>query len=234
MGAFPQHALAQTGSESTNTVLEPIEVTARRDPEPVSNVPLSVDVVRPNETLEGPSNAATDLSRRVPNYSVNDVDNPRQGFSAIRGIGTLGFPLNPFDTTVSYTLNGAPISLYGGFQQLLDVNRVEVVRGPQNVLFGRSSQAGTVNIVPNEPDGTRDVRLLGEIGTKGEYLVDAIAAGTLIPNVLNGRGAVRFTGGNGFVPNLFNGDTLPNRDIGAARGSLRWFAGERTDRKSVV
>lgn len=219
----PSPALAQQPM-----MLDTIEVTARRDPERLIDVPVSLEVVRPAESIEAPSNTAVDLSRSVPNYAVTDVGNPRQAFSAVRGVGTLGFPLNPFDTTVGYTLNGAPLSLYAGFQQLLDVNRVEVLRGPQNVLFGRSSQGGTVNIVPNEPDGVRDIRLRGEIGTRGEYLVDAIAGGTIIPGQLNGRGAIRFTGGNGSVPNLVNGDDLPMREIGAARGSLRAFLSERT------
>ncbi|WP_166302529.1 hypothetical protein [Bradyrhizobium sp. 2S1] len=46
--------------------------------------------------------------------------------------------------------------------------------------------------------------------------------------MLNGRGAIRFTGGHGDVKNMLSGENLPNSDIGAARGSLRWFAGDRT------
>jgi iron complex outermembrane recepter protein len=215
-------------SARSQTVLETIEVTARRDPEQLADVPMSVDVVRPHESLEGPSNAAIDISRRVPNYSVTDVGNPLFAFGAIRGVGTLSFPQNPFDSTIGYALNGTPLSMYGGTQQLLDVTRVEVLRGPQNVLFGRSSQGGTINIIPAEPDGVRDIRLRGEIGTRGEYLTDLIAGGTIVPGVLNGRGAIRFTGGSGNVKNLIGGEDLPNRDIAAARGALRWFLGERT------
>jgi iron complex outermembrane receptor protein len=216
-------------AEGTTILLDEIHVTARRSSEPLSEVPVSVGVVTPREIeLESPAAAAVDISRSIPNYSVTDVGNPLFAFGAIRGVGTLSFPQNPFDSTVGYALNGNPISLYAGTQQLLDVSRVEVLRGPQNVLFGRSSQGGTVNIVTAEPDGVRDVRIRGEIGTDGNYLTDVIAGGTLIPDVLNGRGAVRFTGGHGNVTNLTDNSDLADFQIGAARGSLRWFAGDRT------
>ena len=219
----------QAWGQSDTVVLDPIEVTARRSTERLADVPVSVEVVSPQGMeMESPSNAAIDISRRVPNYAVADVGNPLFAFGAIRGVGTLGFPQNPFDSTIGYALNGTPLSMYAGTQQLLDVSRVEVLRGPQNVLFGRSSQGGTINIIPNEPDGTRDIRVRGEIGTRGEYLTDVIAGGTLIPGVLNARGAIRFTGGNGNVKNLIGGEKLPEREIGAARGSLRWLLGDRT------
>jgi len=220
---------ATTQVEKGTIVLKPITVTARRDAEDAASVPVSIGLAdQSTVSFENPSNAAIDVSRSIPNYSVNDVGNPLFAFGAIRGVGTLSFPMNPFDSTISYAQNGTPISMYAGSQQYLDVTRVEVMRGPQNVLFGRASQGGTVNIVTGEPDGTRDFRIRGEIGTNSEYLTDFIAGGTIIPDVLNGRGAIRFTGGNGEVKNLTDGSDLPDRQIGAARGSLRWFAGENT------
>lgn len=209
--------------------LEALQVTARREAEPLANIPVSIGLVTAREIgLESPANAAVDISRSVPNYSVTDVGNPLFAFGAIRGVGTLSFPQNPFDSTVGYALNGNPLSLYAGSQQLLDVQRVEVLRGPQNVLFGRSSQGGTVNIVTAEPDGERELKVRGEIGTNSTYLTDVIAGGTLIPGVLNARGAVRFSSGKGDVTNLLDGSKLPDYDIGAARGALRWFLGEST------
>lgn len=228
--AQAQATRSGAGNAGANSVtLEEIEVTARRRPEKLSDVPVSVDLAQPSDIeLEAPSNAAVDISRRIPNYSVTDVGNPLFAFGAIRGIGTLGLALNPFDTSIGYALNGTPISLYAATQQYLDVQRIEVLRGPQNVLYGRSSEGGTVNIVTAEPDGVRDVRVRGEVGTRGNYLTDLIVGGTIIPGVLNGRGAIRYTGGNGDVKNVFGGDSLPNREIGAARGSLRWMLGDST------
>lgn len=228
--AFPQTTQPDPGeAQPAGLVLEPIVVTARRSPEALTNVPASVGLVQQKDIeLEAPGDAATDIARRVPNYSVTVPGNPLFAFGAIRGVGTLSFPQNPFDSTIGYALGGVPISMYAGSQQLLDISRVEVLRGPQNVLFGRSSEGGTVNLVPVEPDGTRDIRVRGEIGTEGNYLTDLIAGGTILPDVLDGRAAIRFTGADGNVKNLIDGDDLPESDIGAARGSLRWYAGDRT------
>ncbi|AYD03589.1 TonB-dependent receptor [Neorhizobium sp. NCHU2750] len=218
---------ADTGSDATT--LKPITITARRDAEDISSVPVSVGLASSATImLESPSNASVDVSRNIPNYNVNDVGNPLFAFGAIRGVGTLSFPMNPFDSTISYAQNGMPISMYSGSQQYLDVTRVEVLRGPQNVLFGRASQGGTINIVTGEPDGTRDIRVRGEYGSNNEYLTDLIAGGEILPDVLNGRGAIRLTGGKGDVKNLTDGSDLPDRNIAAGRGSLRWFAGDNT------
>lgn len=209
--------------------LDPVEVTARRIAEPLADVPASVGVLQQRDIeLAAPTDAAVEISRQVPNYSVTSPGNPLFAFGAIRGVGTLSFPQNPFDSTIGYALNGVPLSMYAGTQQLLDVARVEVLRGPQNVLFGRSSEGGTINIVTAEPDGRRDFRLRGEIGTGGNYLTDLIAGGTILPGILAGRAAIRFTGGNGNVRNLIGGQDLPESEIGAARGSLRWSIGDRT------
>jgi iron complex outermembrane receptor protein len=226
--------VAQAGAQpssarSESVTLDTLEVTARRTAEPLANVPVSVGVATPADiAFEAPSNAAIDISRRIPNYSVTDVGNPLFAFGAIRGVGTLSFPQNPFDSTIGYALNGTPLSLYAGTQQLLDVQRVEVLRGPQNVLFGRSSEGGTVNIVPTEADGVRDLRIRSEFGTRGNFFTDLIAGGTIIPDVLNGRAAIRFTGGGGDVKNILNGQNLPDREIAAARGALRWYLGDAT------
>ncbi|CAM5314470.1 Pesticin receptor [Mycolicibacterium aubagnense] len=229
-----EHASAQSSEKvdldsSSATLLPRITITARREAENLFDVPVSVGIADSAVvSTENPSNAAIDVSRSIPNYNVNDVGNPLFAFGAIRGIGTLSFPMNPFDSTISFAQNGMPISMYAASQQFLDVSRVEVMRGPQNVLFGRASQGGAVNIVTAEPDGERDLRIRGEIGTNGEYLTDLIAGGQIVEGVLNGRGALRFTGGKGDVKNLIDGSDLPERQISAGRGSLRWFAGDRT------
>lgn len=192
-------------------------------------MPVSVGVAQqPEVNLQPPTDAAVQVSGSIPNYSVTSPGNPLFAFGAIRGVGTLSFPQNPFDSTISYALNGVPISLYAGTQQLLDVSRVEVLRGPQNVLFGRSSEGGTVNLVTGAPDGMRDIRLRDEVGTDGNYLTDMIAGGAIVPDRLNGRIAVRLTGGNGNVRNQIGGKNLPSSNVGAARGSLRWQADDRT------
>lgn len=214
---------------SGGLLLDPIMVTARRSSETLTNVPVSVGIVQKQDIeMQSPLDAAVDISRQVPNYSVTVPGNPLFAFGAIRGVGTLSFPQNPFDSTIGYALNGTPISMYAGSQQLLDVSRVEVLRGPQNVLFGRSSEGGTVNIVTAAPDGVRDIRARAEFGSNANYLTEFIAGGAIVPEVLDGRIAARMTGGNGNVTNLIGGQNLPDIDIGAVRGSLRWHAGDRT------
>ena len=201
--------------------LQPITiVTARRVDEDILDVPASVSSVEIDNVAENASDAATNAALGVPNYSVTDLEWPAADFGSIRGVGNLILPQNPFDVTVGYNVNGQPVSLSGGFPQLLDVERIEVVRGPQNVLYGRGSQGGSINYVTRQPDGQRDFRIRGEIGTDGTYLTDVIIGGALTEDVA-GRLALRAAGQDGFVRNDFIGRELGENEIAAARGSLR-------------
>ena len=202
-------------------------VTARRVDEDILDVPASVSSVQIDELLESAPNAATDAARNIPNYSVADLEWPASSFASIRGVGNLIFPQNPYDTTISYNLNGQPLSLSAAFTQLLDVERIEVVRGPQNVLYGRGSLGGSVNYVTRQPDGERDLRLRGEIGTQGVFLSDLIMGGQLTEGVA-GRLALRAAGEDAFVRNDFINKDLGESDITAARGSLRFDLSDRT------
>ncbi len=195
-------------------------VTARRVDEDILDVPASVSSVELDDLTDNAPDAAANVARSIPNYSAIDIESPASNFASIRGVGNLIFPQNPFDTTVGYNVNGQPVSLSAGFQQLLDVDRVEVVRGPQNVLYGRGSQGGSVNYVTRQPDGRRDFRIRGEIGTDGTYLTDLIMGGTLKEGVA-GRLALRTAGQDGFVRNDLINQEMGENDIAAARGSLR-------------
>lgn len=205
-----------------------IVVTARRVDEDILDVPASVSTTAVDEILDSATNEATEIARRIPNYNVIDTDWPRANFGAIRGVGNLTFPQNPFDTTIGYSLNGQPLSLFAAYLQLLDVERVEVVRGPQNVLFGRGSQGGSVNYVTKEPDRERDVRFVAEVGTDETYLTDGIIGGSIGENVA-GRLAFRATGQGGFVKNNLIREELGESEIMAARSSVRFFLGPDTE-----
>nr|WP_258868983.1 TonB-dependent receptor plug domain-containing protein [Alkalilimnicola ehrlichii] len=139
-------------------------------------------------------------------------------------MGLMGHPVSPFDGTVSFALNGQPLSGDAGFTQSLDIERIEVLRGPQNILFGRSSQGGTINIVPNLPDWQRERRVAAQLGSDGQYLTDLIV-GDAITDGVAARAAVRFAGADGYMDNVGTGNELGRNRLGAARGSVTFDLG---------
>ncbi|MBW9065816.1 TonB-dependent receptor [Rhizobium herbae] len=210
----------QTNAEADVTVLDPIVVTARKTYEDLKNVPESITVVPPESLLAAPFDPGAAIARNSPNVQWINRATGSQFFS-IRGVSSLGTPVNFSDGTVAFNIDGVPNSLMSASNVLLDVNRIEVMRGPQGTLWGSNALGGAINVVTNQPDGARDIHVTSEIGTNGYRMGEMVLGGNIIPDALDGRMAVRFGHQNGDVRSLFT-DDLGERDIAAFRGGLRF------------
>ena len=232
---LPAHTAAQsqptsseTQSESGPLVLEPVTVTARKREELLIEVPIAVTVVRPESTTLSSFDSAGSISRAVPNFTINDSGNTRLTFGSIRGVGILTQPLSPVDTAVGWAIDGTVQPTFGSNSQLLDVERIEVLRGPQNTLFGRGTQGGAVNVVTKRPSFDREFSLASELGESEYRQVDAVANGALVPGLAAGRLAVRYSSYGGDIENISTGGQDGETDLGAARASLLLTPGRRT------
>lgn len=144
-----------------------------------------------------------------------------QQFFSTRGVSSLGTPVNFSDGTVAFSIDGVPNSLMSASNLLLDVNRVEVIRGPQGTLWGSTALVGTIDVVNNKPDGKRELHMTGEVGSNDYRMGEMVLGGNIIPNRLDGRMAVRLGYQDGDIASLFT-DDLGKRDIAAFRGGLRF------------
>jgi iron complex outermembrane recepter protein len=143
-----------------------IVVTATRRASPLSDVPIAVSAVTA-ETLQ--NSGGTDirsLNQLAPSLLVSSTGNEANGSARIRGIGTVGD--NPgLESSVAVFIDGVYRSRTGvGLNELGEVERVEVLRGPQGTLFGRNASAGLINIVTKKP--SFDFGATGEL-TYGNY-----------------------------------------------------------------
>jgi iron complex outermembrane receptor protein len=217
-----ERALAQS------VMLDEITVTARKRPELEKDIPISLTTIegaRLDDLSKTRSNA--DLARSVPNFNFVDFGGQSSNLANIRGVGSFS-PVSPDDTSVVFYVDEAPQSVYGIAPSLLDTERVEVLRGPQGTLFGRNAQGGAVNIVSRVPTFDRSFAVTGEVGTKSYGLGELVANSPLVPNVLAGRIAARYTTFGGDVPNILLGGNDAATQIGAFRGSLLFTPNERT------
>lgn len=216
----------QTNAEADVTVLDPIVVTARKTNEDLKNVPESITVVPPESLMAAPFDPGAAIARNSPNVQWINRATGSQFFS-IRGVSSLGTPVNFSDGTVAFSIDGVPNSLMSASNVLLDVNRIEVMRGPQGTLWGSNALGGAINVVTNQPDGARDIHVTSEIGTNGYRMGEMVLGGNIIPDALDGRMAVRFGHQNGDIRSLFT-DDLGERDIAAFRGGLRFTGIDNT------
>ena len=239
--AFATIALAVAGTafaQEDATALEEITVTAQRVAEDVQDVPIAVTALSgamlEDEQIINPS----DLQLNAPNVSFTATNFGGSSFS-IRGIGNLVIGRTG-ESGVSLHLNEIAVPTNLNSVEFFDMERVEILRGPQGTLFGRNATGGAINFVTKRPeaeswDGFVDLEL-------GSYDHRRWKGALNIP--LGSRIAVRLAGfqlgRDGYIDNLAagqtdaNGNVLPGidddvdgRDIRAWRGTAAWQITDR-------
>ncbi|MGC4027877.1 MAG: TonB-dependent receptor [Steroidobacteraceae bacterium] len=207
----------QAGNDST--VLEEIVVTAQKRAESLRDVPLSVNAVSGDKLAEAGIVRMDDLKAYVPNLQMTETGIANNIY--IRGIGS---GLNQgFEQSVSVYSDG--IYRGRGTQSRLpffDLARIEVLRGPQPVLFGKNAVAGAVNLVSNQPGSEFEalLRLSDDFETH-DRIATAVMSGPL-SETFGARGALYYRNADGYVRNLTLDRSEPQRRDMGGRVTLTW------------
>jgi len=206
--------------EEAAVELQSVTVTARLSEEEAKEVPFSVSVLS-GEALETRRLVTLeDALRQTPGVDVNSSGGASDANIRIRGVGSL-YQVNAEDGSVVIHMDGVPLSGRDASLSTLDVERVEILKGPQGTLFGRNSEAGAINIRSRRPTREREGYLRIEGGQEGQHLEEAAVGGAL-SETLMARLAVRNSGSDNPVDNDQTGDPVTyQRDL-AFRGSLLW------------
>ncbi len=226
---------SQEGNEENSFVLEEIIVTATKRAESLQDVPLSITALSASAIERQGIEGSDDFARQVPGIIRNSFGKNIGSFT-FRGIGTANFIEN-IQPTVAVYLDELPMtsaeSLTTPNPRLFDVERVEVLRGPQGTLFGSGSLSGAVRLVTKKADPTGfDAAASVDFGlTKSDSFRQRYNAMVNIP-LVDDRLAVRAVGyyrnEDGYMDNIRqsveNSDS--NEDWGF-RSSLRWNATDR-------
>ena len=149
-------ALAQgiaLANDPNSNRLDDIVVTAQKTSEPLSKVPISIAAVSGDALAAQHIVNYADLSRAVPNLSFSSFGGPGQSNIEIRGISS-----QAGSATTGIYLDDVPINVLNLYTtgatepHFFDIDRVEVLRGPQGTIYGASSMGGTIHFVSNQPD----------------------------------------------------------------------------------
>lgn len=179
---------APTAAED-QTGLDDIIVTAQRTEETAQRAPLPIAVVEPEELIRQNVTRAEDLSRIVPALVATASGGPNTSFF-VRGVGNT--TVNSYsDPAISFNYDGVYIGRPNATQGVFyDLQRIEVLKGPQGTLYGRNATGGAINVIPNRPR-------IGE--TSGEFQAsygnyDAIQAQAALNLPIADSGAFRIAG----------------------------------------
>ena len=206
-------------------VIEEVLVTARKRTENLQDVPAAVSAFSGEELLERGVDNIVEVARLTPNISINETTGLIAGTAQvfIRGIGN-----DPgFDQGVGVYVDDVYLNrTSGGLLEVYDVERLEVLKGPQGNLYGRNTTGGAIKYVSREPDNETRIRLEGKYGEDNLVKMRASFSGALAEDALFASFAVAKIDHDGYQTNLYDGSEFAAQDKLAMRGTLIWEAGE--------
>lgn len=222
---FP--ASAQDAAPAEEEGLGEIIVTAQRREENLQRAAIAVSTVTGDALTQQSITQATDITRLVPSLQIA----PAASFTQIylRGVGTFG--ANAFaDQGVAFNLDGVYLSRPSAPAGLFyDLERLEVLKGPQGTLYGRNASGGAVNVITAKPK-------VGEFGgfVTAEYgNYDTVKASGAINVALGSRAAFRISAQHAERDGYFS-DGYDDEDTQAVRGQLRFESGTGFDANLMI
>jgi iron complex outermembrane receptor protein len=207
---------------------EAVVVTARRVEETVQEVPIPVSVVAGNLMADAGAFNVNRLKEMIPTVQFYST-NPRNSSINVRGLGA------PFGLTNDGIEPGVGLYIDGVFYSrpasatldFLDVERVEVLRGPQGTLFGKNTTAGAINVTTKKPTFSRETDVELNYGNVGFVQGKASISGALADKIA-GRLSFSGTTREGMVRNVVTGDDLNGLNNVGVRGQVLFAASDRT------
>ena len=206
--------------------LEEVIVTAQKREQGLQDVPIAVEAFSAEQIDNLSARDIADLSVFTPNVEISQAAN--QPSYKIRGIGTSDFGIGA-DPAVGVYQDGVYIGRSGGSKVAFnDIQRVEILNGPQGTLFGRNAAAGAIQYVnnKNEDDNYGWTRLT--LGNYDRRKIDGVA-NLALTDELYLRTGISWERRDGWIDNLSNGKDLARRGYQSINGQLRWVPTSRLD-----
>lgn len=201
--------------------LEEIVVTAQYREENLQEVPVAVTAFTTEEISRAGIESTQDFVNLTPNMTMDDSFTLGNTFIQVRGVAQI----NNADSPVAIVIDGVPQNNQKQFkQELYDIERIEVLKGPQGSLYGRNAIGGAINIVSKAPGNEVDGNV--KLGAGNGGLVKAIGSisGPIVEDTVQFRLAAAYKDFDGVTDNQFLGQEVDDYETRDARGRLTWNA----------
>jgi iron complex outermembrane receptor protein len=219
---FAAPAMAQ---DAEATRVDEILVTAQKRSQRLIDVPSSIAAVSEETIRELSLQQLSEIANHVPNLAI-DASSSLNSAVYIRGVGANSRNIG-FDTRVGVYLDGVYLGQSPALnQELFDLERVEVLRGPQGALFGKNTVAGAINLISRQPDFTPETWLSARAGSYGDRQASA-RVNLPLSDTLAVKLSVNRAERDGFTDNIFDGSTTGSRDVLSWRAQARWDVSDR-------
>lgn len=220
--AGQENANAQGASASTT--LDEVVVTSRRREENLQDLPLSIAAISADAMLSQGVDNIEDVGEMVPNVVLTQGDRANHTRVVIRGIGGgSGDVTAAFGSAMYIDGHYIPSSL-GGYMSTMDIERVEVLRGPQGTLFGKNVTGGAINIISKKPGPDFDSSVTLRVGDHGEAAARGMLNMPITDNLFSRLGVAKEVT-EGYYYNRNLGKHVGDRDMTSVGAALRWEPG---------
>ena len=219
--------LAVTVDLYAQSVLEEVTVTARKRSENLQEVPISVAAFTAADIQAAGIERPVDYLSLIPNVTIVDTANVGDTQVSIRGIVST----RDAESTFAYVVDGVLITNPNAFnEELIDVEQIEVLKGPQGALYGRNAVAGAIIVNTRVPDNEFYSKVKVGYGNRNSLDASAIVSGALIEDRLTASLTGYYRDTDGFYKNEFTGeddavDYLEDRGL---RARMIWNVNDRT------
>ncbi|GAB3098067.1 TonB-dependent receptor [Aestuariicella hydrocarbonica] len=213
--------------------LEEIVVTAQKREQNLQDVPVAISVMNADAIDRLDIKNFTDVTRVSPSLTMDQGEGPAGNVIRMRGVGTASFSIAT-EASVSVVVDEVPLVRQAqAFSNLVDIDRVEVLRGPQGTLFGKNASAGLVNIVTKAPSDEFTGSISGRLTDDDEEKVQLSFSGP-ITETLAYRISGYYQDRDGYITNLTNGKDLNGEKADGLRAKLVWQPTDALDMEVIL
>ena len=202
-------------AEDSSLSIEEVVVTARKIEESSQSVPVAITAISTERLTDSTIRDLVDLNGFAPNVNISE-DGSRGGGGAsitIRGISPTRTDDNSFDSPIGVMIDDIYLgSLAGQVLENFDLERVEVLRGPQGTLFGKNTIGGVVHVIRSRPTGELGARVKATFGNNDQREVRAVFNAPIIDESLAVKAFFTLQNDDGFQDNITTGNDVGDRD----------------------
>lgn len=219
---------ADISSYATN-YLEDVTVTAERRETDLQKTPISISTFSSQEIEELNIEHMPDLALRVPGLTMANSSNFTAPDIYLRGVGTRDFTVGA-DLSIGFYIDDVYIGRSGNvFVDMFDLERIEILKGPQGTLWGRNAVAGAIHAITSKPDNTLKAKQKVEYGSFDLLHLSGTVSGPLIDNTLLGKVSYSVRDRDGFTDNSFDNTSSNDAENISGRGSFWFLPNENID-----
>lgn len=215
------------GEDLNSYPLESITVTAQKSEENGQDVPISMSIFDGYSMEDKNIKSIQDIAPFTPNLMLYDNGGRGSLSPTMRGLST---ETGSFSSPVGMFVDGVPVFGTSGFDvTLMDIERIEVLKGPQGTLYGKGTEAGVINVITKKPGNETEGKIAVELGSdnKREYALNL--RGAVVKDKLYAGVSGRHYEKDGFIKNLNRGGYSDDREHNFGKFYLRYTPTDTLD-----